>query len=57
MQVNQEYSPVTITLDTWTEMDMLWNILEETYPNYDGDKRRFLIDIVNALSEKDNEPT
>ena len=57
MQVNQEYSPVTITLDTWTEMDMLWNILEETYPNYDGDKRHFLIDIVNALSEKDNEPT
>jgi len=57
VKVKQEYSPVTITLENRKELDTLWDILEETYPKYDGDKRRLLIDIVNALSEKDNEPT
>jgi len=57
MKVKQEYSPVTITLENRKELDTLWDILEETYPKYDGDKRHFLIDIVNALSEKDNEST
>jgi len=57
MQVIQEYSPVTITLENRKEFYALWDILEETYPKYDGDKRRFLIEMVNAFSEKDNEPT
>lgn len=52
MKVKQQYSPVHIILETQEEMDLFWNIVEETWKDYLGGtkERELLIAISNALS-------
>tara|TARA_Y100000034_G_scaffold136870_1_gene216546 strand:+ start:1147 stop:1320 length:174 start_codon:yes stop_codon:yes gene_type:complete len=52
MKIKRKFSPITIVLETDEEWDMLWQTIEEAYPNYPrgSDIHKFLIDMSNQFT-------
>ena len=52
MQVEQQYTPVAITLETSNELSLFWDIIEEAWQRYpeNSTERAFLIELSNNIN-------
>jgi len=58
MKIKTKFHPVTITLETAQEFELMWNVLEQSYLQYDKGSlmRNFLVNASNAMSEAHSFP-